>query len=107
MFQKVIALVLVLSSGAAVHAAIPGTENTKSCIMYYVKNSVAVPNLVVACDGNTVISGYAKMESEVSDPAQLKADLYASFQAMINVDGQKTCLTYETADLWWTSCYVK
>lgn len=103
-----LALSAMLLTGTASYALSSNPyEDSMSCVMVYSKYLTTQPNLTIACDGERVLTHQIRTEDMVEDPVQFRAELYASFQALTNSNGLKSCHQYDYDEAWWASCIRK
>lgn len=82
-------------------------ENSQNCVITYTKDDNSVPNLIIACDGERVLTSTVAKESEMSNPEEFRAALFDSFQSLVNSKGEKVCKDYNYERAWWASCLSK
>jgi hypothetical protein len=93
---------LPLSSVYALNPA-----DAQSCIMVYEREVAHRPNLLIACDGEQILSHQVRAERQLKDPATFRAELYKAFLVMTDPQGEKDCQQFETAHLWWGQCLAQ
>lgn len=79
-------------------------DDTKSCVIVYVKYDNSQPNLTISCDGNRVLTHVIPTEDKVPQPAENRATLFKAFQTIVNPSGRKKCQEYDYEKVWWASC---
>lgn len=93
-----------VSSGVSQEFNENSLNEMNSCVVVYVKNDNSQPNLIIACDGQQILSHVVRTEKQLEDAKQFKADLYGAFQTIVNSDQKKKCTEYDLNGVWWASC---
>lgn len=102
--MKTFATIVLMSLALNAPAFGQSLDETKSCVIVYVKYDVTQPNLTIACDGNRVLTHTVQTEDKVANPKAFRAELFKTFQSMVNPSSRKNCEEYDYENVWWASC---
>ncbi len=105
--MKTLSLTILMGLALGTPAFAQSLDETRSCVIVYVKHEVTQPNLTIACDGNRVLTHMIQTENKVENPEGFRAELFKAFQKIVNPTSLKVCNEYDYENVWWASCLTQ